>query len=691
MKRLIIIIVIALAFSVFYTIGDIPGDQIQSEDPYAAPDSRLSLLAILPLTGDDVMLGSAQQYSIRRGMIQSQDHPITLHFADSQGDPEIAVNILLDQMERGIIQGLIVSGREVSEAIIPYAEEYGIPMAIIAAPIPPQEDEGKRYIIRFTPPIETEISTLEPFLADYTDIAVLYPDTEEGMELATLMQDLSKGRNVRMVEYNQTDEDFSALIRPLQAMPPEIYIIDGVVKVNALISAIKSRGANPVILVSERSSIVLRIESPHLAEGVFVLTPSMSQSHPLFSEDLMMQFKSPISSIAEAFDAANTLSSRISSCNGEAECVVGWYWNREYEGALGNVCFDEERRATYRFEIVQIRNRETESVKAITAPPMSVYILIDSGSKEDWFIDEVKRGIDPALSVINSPATITLPLAMSSGIPSLFDAQVTVLYDREPPDKATVIGKVTITPDGRTTISADGTEPQISIGIDNEAYITRCFTIPDIRKQTGGGNKTISILSNGAYEETIEIVRTTANSFGYTIGTDLTYQDEHGIRDAISTIMMSNPDAPLFVSAGTPHEASLIIMESREAGYAPDAIFTIGDAWRSDSFIRNTGLFSEGIMAATIYRRESVSESQTIRDVNSRMVRQTGREVNDISARAFTGIMMIAEAAERGGDTDPFAVSTALQQSRMTTEYGALYDGSTYVAQIRSGVYRIVQ
>lgn len=689
MRRLIIIIVIALALSFFLNIGGVLEDQRKPGDPLPAPKSQATLLAILSLSGGDEQVGLSHQYGISRGMVQPQNDTIALHFADSRGDPEIAKGIIEEYLAQGEIHGLIVSGREVCQAIAPYAEEYRIPMAAITAPADEQRGGAGRYLISFTPSSEEEVRTLAPFLSEYTDIAVLYPDTEEGRQKATLIRNISAG-NVRMVEYNQTADDFTELIRPLRAMPPEIFIIGGNKRVDALITEIRSRGANPVILLSEEASINLRREAPHLAFGVFVLTPSIAHSHPLFSEKRMTADTFPTSYAAEAFDAAYTLSTRISSCNGDANCVAGWYWMREYDGALGHVSFNEERRASYEYTIIQIREGETEVVSSITAPPNTVYILIDSDSSEDWFKNEVKRGVETALSVINAKTTISLPLAMQSGIPALFDADLAALYDSTPPNGATVIGRVSITPDGRTVLSTGRTEPEIAVGIDNEAYINGCFTILETIGRSGD-EKSISLLSRDGGGESFETLRRRANSSGYVIAADLTYLDLNGIRDAISTIRMSNPHAPLFVSATTPEEAILIIMQGAEAGYAPDAYFTLGDAWKADSFIRNVQLISEGIITGTVFRKEHISESQTIRDLNSLMVRRTGREMNDISARAFTGVMMIADAAERGGRGDPATVSTALQNSQMTTEYGALYDGTTYIAQMRGGVYRTIQ
>ncbi len=177
---------------------------------------------------------------------------------------------------------------------------------------------------------------------------------------------------------------------------------------------------------------------------------------------------------------------------------------------------------------------------------------------------------------------------------------------------------------------------------------------------------------------------------GYRIATDQTYRDAMTLREAVDIITAESPDHPIFVSAKTPEDAVLFIMQSRESGYSPEAVFTIGDAWKSRAFLMRAGILADGIFAGSVYQREQLARHQVQRDVNSLVVRQTGGELNDISARAFTGIMLIADAANRAGDTDPAAVSAALRQAELTHEYGALYEGETVIVQLRGGVYRTV-
>ncbi len=691
MKRLITVIAIALAIYILVAFAGIPSeepDPIKVDRP--APQA-LNILAILPLSGDDMDIGRAQQYGISQGTIQPRDQPINLYIVDSRGDPAHAVAILREQRNIHTIHALIVSGSESALAIAPFADEWGIPMAAIAAPLQTGEERG-RTIISFTPPIATEIDAIAPFISDYSDIAFIYPDSREGREMAEQILSLPIAQGIRSVAYTQESEDYSDLMRPLRVTPPEIFIIYGDRQVPAIISAIRSRGAHPIILVWERSSIMLLEETPELAEGVFVIAPETNAAHPLFSgmDDLSSRMAPGI--VAESYDAAHTLSTSITTGGGDMEYIAGWFWNRSHSGALGTIRFNEKREAAYQYEIRQIRRGEGEAVGVITPPRKIVYVRVITGSKEGWFVNEVKRGTDSALTVINEQTTIGLPLAMSRGIPALFDARVATLYDLEEiPEGAQIIGTISITSDGKTSVSGGGSDPKREIGLDNEAYISLCFDTIDERRNVDEKDRSIVLLSGLPDETLIEIVRSTAESRGYQIKADSIYENSTRIGHALDSIMRESPESPLFVSASSPEEAVLIIDGIRRTDYSPETIFTLGDAWKSASFIRGAGAFSEGIIAGSVYNRESLGENQAVRGVNSLMVRQTGQEINDITARAFSGVMMIADGVERAETREPVSIHTAIQLAPMTAEYGALYDGSTHIIQMRNGVYQTIR
>ncbi len=690
MKRLITVIAIALAIYIMMAFIGIPAGEEEPVESAGHAPRALNILAILPLSGDDMDLGASQQYGISRGTIQPRDQPINLHIEDSRGDPDHAVAILRERRNTIAIHALIISGSDCVLATAPYAEEWGIPIASIAAPIQPGV-ERSRSRISFTPPIATEIDAIAPFISDYSDIAFIYPDTGEGREMAEQIRSIPNLRNLRLIEYTQEQKEYSDLMRPLRVNPPEIFIIYGKTQVPAIISAIRSRGEHPIILVWERGSVILLEEAPDLAEGVFVLAPVTNAAHPVFSGMDEQPFSMAPGIVAESFDAAHTLSTSITTCGGDMECIAGWFWNRSHLGALGTIRFNEKREAGYQYEIRQIRRGESETVGMITAPSKIVYIRVITGSGEGWFVDEVKKGADTALTMINEETNIELPLATSTGIPSLFDARVGVLYDFEAiPKGAEIIGTITTTPDGKTSISGGGADPERVIGIDNEAYISLCYDILDEKQNADGKKRSIVLFSSQPDDPLIGIVRTTAESRGYQIGADSIYENSTGIGSAIDSIMRESPDTPLFVSASSPDEAILIQSYIRRAEYSPEMIFTLGDAWKSASFIRGAGIFSEGIIAGSVYKRESINQFQAIRGVNTLMVRQTGQETNDITARAFTGIMMIADGAERADNRDPSTIHTAILTAPMKPEYGALYDGGTHIIQMRNGVYRTI-
>ncbi|MBR1369337.1 hypothetical protein RJ53_07455 [Methanocalculus chunghsingensis] len=679
MREVIFFIIAALVLFIVLSITGLPfGLDPGSPDDAVPVAGDHAVLVLLPLTGPDASIGEAQEYGIRKVPPMS-NNSVTLFIEDTRGDDERALQILMEYLDTRDIHGIIVSGNEVRDALVPQSEALQIPMLAIHAPVRRDDQSPGRYQISFTPPIEEEIEYLLPFLKDYHDIAVIYPATEDGEENAAHIQ--NRIPIVRMIAYHPEDEDFSELIRPLQAMQPEIFIIYGDREVPAIVSAIRSRGANPVILVWEEGGIALREDNRDLAEGIFILVPKGGDL--ILSPDEEEGRILPESLVFEAYDATWTLTRRISGCGGDPSCVAGWFWKRSYTGALGNVTFNERREAGYSFEIRQIRLGEAETTRTIRAPPHLLTIRVESGSADDWFMADVQRGVDTALSIINQEHTSSFPLAAGSGIPTLFDAQVAVIFD-QPGDDQVPIGKMKITPDGKTSIGDGASDPALEIGLDEEEYLNRCFDILDTNRE----EKAIRLIFPAEQEDMMNHIQEAAEGRGYMVSTIAIYHDTGNIGDAVASILTMPRDEPLFLSARTPDEGLLIMRDLYESGSLPETIITIGDAWKSDAFIRPSLAFSDGILAGAVYTREYVGSSIAIRDINSLLVRQSGRELNDLSARAFTGVMLIADAANRSGSTDAAAIRSALTARQMTVEYGALYKEGTIVVVMRNGVYR---
>lgn len=678
MRDGIFFVIAALVLFLILSITGLPFDHGPDTPGDAVPVvGGHTVLVLLPLTGPDAAIGEAQVFGIRKVPLLRDEH-LSLFIEDTRGDGGRALEILMDYLDTREIHGIIVSGREVRDALRPYSEASEIPMVAIHAPVRRDEQIPGRYQISFTPSFEEEIEYLLPFLKDYRDIAVIYPATGDGEEHAAHIQ--SHIPDARMVVYHPEDEEFSGIIRPLMAMQPEIFIIYGDRQVPAFVSAIRSRGANPVILLWEEGGIALRKGNPDLAEGVFILAPKGGDLIVLPEEEGRIL---PESLVLEAYDAAWTLTRRISGCGGDPGCIAGWFWERSYTGALGDVTFNERREAGYPFEIRQIRLGEAEATGTIRAPLRSLTIWVESGSTDGWFMVDLQRGVDAALSIINQKHSSSLPLASGSGIPTLFDAEIAVTYD-QPKEGDHLIGRMVISPDGTTVIGDGASEPFHQIGINKEEYLGRFFDIIDTNKE----EKTIRLLFPAEQEDMMSRIQEAAEARGYMVSSIATYHEAGDIGDAVATIRTLPVDEPLFLSARTPGEGLLIMREFYESGSLPETIITIGDAWKSDAFIRPSLAFSDGILAGAVYTREYVGSSIAIRDINTLMVRQSGRELNDLSARAFTGVMLIADAANRSGSTDPAAIRSAITAGEMTVEYGALYEGRTEIIVMRNGVYR---
>ena len=164
----------------------------------------------------------------------------------------------------------------------------------------------------------------------------------------------------------------------------------------------------------------------------------------------------------------------------------------------------------------------------------------------------------------------------------------------------------------------------------------------------------------------------------------------------IANLRAKNPDAAIFIS----HSADAILMAKtmQNAGYRPQV--EIGDdaGFSDPGFVTAVGNLAQGLIDRSVWSEGKEGSATAI--IDELYKANTGRDLDDHSARVMQGFFVLAEAIDRAGLTDPAAIRKALRATDLRPDQLIVgYDGvkfdatgqntlaATYLTQLQGKSY----
>lgn len=140
--------------------------------------------------------------------------------------------------------------------------------------------------------------------------------------------------------------------------------------------------------------------------------------------------------------------------------------------------------------------------------------------------------------------------------------------------------------------------------------------------------------------------------------------------------------------------ASILI----EASYLPDATLAIKGLKQQDvnfqgilgmdagfvdtKFIPNVGKDTEGLISREVWAKDLSSKKPLVKQVNDLFKSKYGTDMNGSSARAFTGVFVVADAINRAASLEPAKIQAALQKTDLKGEQLIMpWDGVSFDAR----------
>jgi branched-chain amino acid transport system substrate-binding protein len=194
-----------------------------------------------------------------------------------------------------------------------------------------------------------------------------------------------------------------------------------------------------------------------------------------------------------------------------------------------------------------------------------------------------------------------------------------------------------------------------------------------------------------------------ASQRGYQLATRTAYRSR--TPSLASEVQRLKAAAPaVLLPTGYTSDAILFIKTARELDYNPPMILAQNAGYIESDFVSAVGRDAEGVMSRSVFSLDLAAKRPMVGRVNELFRRKHGKDLNDNTSRAFTGMIVLLDAINRAGSTDAEAIRKALLATDMKPEQlimpwkGVKFDpatgqneqGTPLITQWRGGALRVV-
>ena len=328
-----------------------------------------------------------------------------------------------------------------------------------------------------------------------------------------------------------------------------------------------------------------------------------------------------------------------------------------------------------------------------------------SGPVAQVGIDAV-AALNTAVEIINEESDLNLPLAKGKGLPNLGGAKIRlVVADHQgKPDIGQGEAERMITQEGVVAMygayysSVTGAASQVAERhqipwVNGEstspALTTRGFkwffrTTPhdgeftalmfeflnEFKFKVGKPIESVAIL----HEDTLwgtdsgSVQNKLAKENGYKVVQKIAYRAKTTSLTSEVQILKA-ADADVFLPSSYTSDAMLFMRTAKDLDYNPKLLVAQNAGYTDPTFIATLGNDAEGVITRSPFNTDLAGSIPLITEVNEAFKKHSnGRELSDVPVRAFTGFMVLADAINRAGSTDPEKIRQALVATDMPAD-----------------------
>ena len=311
---------------------------------------------------------------------------------------------------------------------------------------------------------------------------------------------------------------------------------------------------------------------------------------------------------------------------------------------------------------------------------------------------DAAAAVKAAVEIVNEGADLPLPLAKSKGLPGLGGAKVKVfISDHQGKPEiglseterlitqekvhamfgayfSSVTGAASQAAEraGIPFLNAESTSPPLTergfkfffrTTPTDEDFSKLMFDfMKDLSSKTGKKIESVSIFHEDTAfgSDSAKVQNRVAKESGLKVLETITYKAQTtSLSSEVQRLKAANADV-LLPSSYT-SDTFLLLKTAKELDYNPKLIVAQNAGFTDPTFIKTMGKDAEGSISRSPYNGDLVNRIPLITKVNEIFKKHSnGRELSDVPARVFTGMMTLLDAINRAGSTDPEKIRTAL-------------------------------
>lgn len=239
----------------------------------------------------------------------------------------------------------------------------------------------------------------------------------------------------------------------------------------------------------------------------------------------------------------------------------------------------------------------------------------------------------------------------------------------------------------------------------DDLFVTNFFTfLSDMEKKTGKELRTLGLFNENTLwgNETTKLQVKLSEERKFKIAEKIIYPAKTTqMTSEVQRLKAANP--AVIMQSSYLGDAILSMKTYKELGFSPSMLLANDAGFNDSEFLKTLGKDGEYIISREVWALDQAERNPLIKKVNDLMRERSGVNFNGNSARAFTGIAVLADAIDRAGSTKPEDIRKALQETNIPASglilpwKGVKFDasgqnelGQGIIVQVQDGKYMTV-
>jgi len=312
----------------------------------------------------------------------------------------------------------------------------------------------------------------------------------------------------------------------------------------------------------------------------------------------------------------------------------------------------------------------------------------------------LKAGIEMAVDIVNNahPELTGIPLAAAAGLPNLKGAKIEAIFSDHQGNPSVGASEtvrlitqekvVAMTGVYHSSVAMSATAEAERYGIPfvvgesvamaitqrglkgtfrvtpNAQDLARMYAqfLNEVKKQRPV--KTVAIVNeNTDYGKSVaEFVSVAAKEGGFEVVAQIPYSaNTTDVQPQVLQLKEKNADVIIFITYT--NDAILYMKTLRNLNYRPG--FVIGDdaGFSDPSFVKTVGELAQGVFNRSAFKVGA--PGSTTFKINQMFKAKTGNDLDDPTGRGIQGMLVLCDAINRAGSTDPEAIKKALRETNL--------------------------